>query len=58
MLFSGDLAEAIRKKPDLKFGVYHSLYEWFNPLYLEDKKNKFTTQTFIEVGTKNIKANT
>ncbi|MCL4168643.1 UNVERIFIED_CONTAM: hypothetical protein GTU68_002831, partial [Idotea baltica] len=28
----GELALAIRKK-DLKFGVYHSLYEWFNPAY-------------------------
>jgi alpha-L-fucosidase len=32
----------------LKFGVYHSLYEWFNPMYLMDKANNFTTQTFVE----------
>lgn len=41
----GDLASAVRKK-DLKFGVYHSLYEWFNPIYLEDKKNLYLTRKF------------
>ncbi len=46
---SGDLARAIRTKTDLHFGTYHSLYEWFNPMYLEDKRNKFKTQTFVEV---------
>ncbi|MCL4141786.1 UNVERIFIED_CONTAM: hypothetical protein GTU68_041746 [Idotea baltica] len=43
----GDLAQAIRKKKDLKFGLYHSLYEWFNPLYLQDKNNSFKTQDFV-----------
>ncbi|XP_043573744.1 tissue alpha-L-fucosidase-like [Chiloscyllium plagiosum] len=42
----GDLAVAIRKR-NLHYGVYHSLFEWFNPLYLYDKKNKFKTQTFV-----------
>jgi hypothetical protein len=31
------------------FGLYHSLYEWFHPLYLEDKQNGFTTQRFPNV---------
>ena len=31
----GDLASAIRSFTDIKFGLYHSWYEWFNPLYLE-----------------------
>ena len=48
-LFSGDLAKAIRTKTDLHFGTYHSLYEWFNPLYLEDKNNNFNTQTYVKV---------
>jgi len=43
----GDLAKAIRKYPNLKFGVYHSLFEWFNPLYLSDEKNNFTTNDFV-----------
>ncbi|CAG2168588.1 unnamed protein product, partial [Oppiella nova] len=42
----GDLAKAVRKA-DLRFGLYHSLYEWFNPLYLEDKANKFATNRFV-----------
>lgn len=44
---TGELAEAIRKNTDIKFGLYHSLYEWYNPLYLMDKENKFTTDTFV-----------
>lgn len=43
----GDLAVAVRNKK-LKFGVYHSLYEWFNPIYLEDKKNSFKSRIFPE----------
>ena len=44
----GDLGAAV-KKAGLHYGLYHSLYEWFNPLYEEDKKNDFKTQTFIKV---------
>ncbi|KAK1880424.1 Tissue alpha-L-fucosidase [Dissostichus eleginoides] len=29
----GDLAAAVRNR-SLHFGLYHSLYEWYNPLYL------------------------
>lgn len=31
----------------LTFGVYHSLYEWFNPIYLEDKNNNFTSRLYV-----------
>lgn len=31
----------------LHYGLYHSLYEWFNPLYLKDKKSGFKTQEFV-----------
>ena len=31
--FIGELAAAVRKKVDIKFGVYQSLFEWYNPLY-------------------------
>ncbi|XP_046650335.1 alpha-L-fucosidase-like [Daphnia pulicaria] len=44
----GDLAEAIRNSTDLKFGLYHSLFEWFHPLYQQDEKNNFTTRDFVE----------
>jgi len=31
----GELTEAVRSK-DIKMGLYYSLYEWYNPLYLTD----------------------
>ncbi|XP_046584535.1 alpha-L-fucosidase-like [Haliotis rubra] len=43
----GDLAAAVRKSTDLHFGIYHSLLEWFHPLYLQDKKNNWTTNNFV-----------
>ncbi|XP_068222954.1 alpha-L-fucosidase-like [Palaemon carinicauda] len=44
----GDLAKAIKKRaPHIHFGLYHSLYEWFNPLYLQDKSNSFQTNDFV-----------
>lgn len=46
----GELGAALRKK-DLKFGLYHSLYEWFHPLYLRDKRNNFKTQYFVRMKT-------
>lgn len=42
----GELAEAVRNTTDLHFGLYHSLFEWFNPLFLSDKSNSFKTRTF------------
>ncbi|XP_037330368.2 tissue alpha-L-fucosidase-like [Pungitius pungitius] len=42
----GELATAIRKK-SLHFGLYHSLYEWFNPLFLADQASGFKTQNFV-----------
>jgi alpha-L-fucosidase len=38
----GELSEAVRAR-GLKFGIYYSLYEWFNPLWLADK-GKFVDQ--------------
>ncbi|KAF2884220.1 hypothetical protein ILUMI_21955 [Ignelater luminosus] len=43
----GDLFKAIRSHTDLKTGLYYSLYEWFNPMYLRDKNNDFQTDTFV-----------
>ncbi|MDX1984977.1 MAG: alpha-L-fucosidase [Bryobacteraceae bacterium] len=34
---AGDLTTAVRKR-GLKMGFYYSLYEWFNPLWLSDRK--------------------
>ncbi|CAB3985617.1 alpha-L-fucosidase-like isoform X1, partial [Paramuricea clavata] len=43
----GDLAKSIRARTNITFGLYHSLYEWFNPLYLKDKANGFKTRVYI-----------
>uniref|UniRef100_H2YIK7 alpha-L-fucosidase n=1 Tax=Ciona savignyi TaxID=51511 RepID=H2YIK7_CIOSA len=43
----GELAHSIKNRTSMHFGLYHSLYEWFNPLYLEDKENKFQTNRFV-----------
>ncbi len=32
-----ELSDAVRKR-DIRFGFYYSLYEWFNPLWLTDRK--------------------
>ena len=39
----------MRSRSDLHFGLYHSLYEWFHPLYKDDKANKFHTRKFVQV---------
>ncbi|XP_020293551.1 alpha-L-fucosidase [Pseudomyrmex gracilis] len=43
----GELAQAIRSKTNIKFGLYHSMYEWYNPLYLTDKRNNFSSNIFV-----------
>lgn len=40
-----ELSESIRLKSTMKFGIYYSLLEWFNPLYLKDKNE--STQNFV-----------
>jgi alpha-L-fucosidase len=42
----GDLANAVRKT-DVKFGLYYSLYEWFDPLYQQKDKTAFVEQHFL-----------
>ena len=43
------MAAAVRKvAPHVRFGMYHSLYEWFHPLYVQDKQNKFATNDFVK----------
>jgi len=44
----GELAEAFRADDRVVFGLYHSLFEWYHPLYLEDKANNKTTKYFVE----------
>jgi len=53
----GDLAAEVKKQVSpytnkrMKFGIYHSLYEWYNPLYRFDKANNFATQHFVDAKT-------
>lgn len=43
----GELSEAVRDKK-MKFGIYYSLYEWFNRMYLHDKYHAFFEQTYVQ----------
>ncbi|XP_017773781.1 PREDICTED: alpha-L-fucosidase [Nicrophorus vespilloides] len=43
----GDLSNAVRKQ-GMRFGLYHSLYEWFNPMYVDDRRSNFTRKTFVD----------
>ena len=41
----GELSDAFRTNhPDIHFGLYYSLFEWFNPIYVRDRENNFTTR--------------
>ncbi|XP_056288587.1 tissue alpha-L-fucosidase-like [Pseudoliparis swirei] len=42
----GELVKAVRKK-SMYMGLYHSLYEWFHPLYVADKASGYKTQDFV-----------
>ncbi|XP_063961362.1 alpha-L-fucosidase-like [Lytechinus pictus] len=42
----GELAAGIRNNTNVHFGLYYSLFEWFNPLFLKDKANGFTTTEY------------
>jgi alpha-L-fucosidase len=52
----GELAAAIRDpsvvspqtNQSIKFGVYHSLFEWFNPMMTYDKSTNLTNRTFVD----------
>jgi alpha-L-fucosidase len=46
----GEIANATRAA-GLTFGVYHSLFEWYNSLYLQDKALNWTTQDFVTMKT-------
>lgn len=50
----GDLGNSVRKH-NLKMGIYYSMYEWFNPLWLSDKKryiSEHMTPQFKDVVTR------
>lgn len=41
------LSKSIRKY-NMKFGVYYSLLEWHNEMYLKDKNNLFLTTFYVD----------
>ncbi|CAG2169798.1 unnamed protein product, partial [Oppiella nova] len=43
----GELSTAVRAK-GMKFGVYHSLMEWFHPLFVQDADSGHKTQYFVD----------
>lgn len=52
MIILDDLKSAF-DATDVRFGLYFSLYEWFNPWYKRDKRNEFTTNEFVRVSKRN-----
>lgn len=47
----GELAVALKKenkKSPLIFGLYHSMYEWFNPMYMSDQKSGYRSTDFVD----------
>jgi alpha-L-fucosidase len=44
----GELADAVQASGKMHFGLYHSLFEWFNPVYLADKASGFKTRNFVD----------
>ncbi|XP_067936576.1 alpha-L-fucosidase-like isoform X2 [Watersipora subatra] len=42
-----EVSKAVRGA-GLHLGLYHSLYEWFNPLYLLDKGSGYRSQLFVK----------
>lgn len=48
----GELVAALRALPSPpKVGAYHSLFEWYNPLFLADQAANFTTRVFPDTKT-------
>lgn len=43
----GDLQVAL-KGSGVRFGLYHAMIEWFNPIWLADQRNNLTTQHYVK----------
>ena len=50
----GAVAKAIKSRPDLHFGVYFCHFDWYHPLYLQDKANGYKTQSYVKVAIPNF----
>lgn len=47
----GELANSIRKNTNITLGLYHSLFEWFNPMFLSDVASGYQKQEFVKAKT-------
>ncbi|XP_061185892.1 alpha-L-fucosidase-like [Saccostrea echinata] len=43
----GELQKALRGT-DVRFGIYHAMIEWFNPIWLDDQRNNLTTHRYVK----------
>lgn len=43
-----ELAAAIRNNTDLKFGLYYSLFEWYNRMWMDDKLHLLLQHHFVD----------
>ncbi|KAK3102287.1 hypothetical protein FSP39_010217 [Pinctada imbricata] len=44
----GEFVTSIRNRTDIVVGLYHSLFEFYNPLFLQDQKNGYKTHQFAK----------
>lgn len=44
----GELASSVREQPSLRFGLYYSLFEWFNRMYIDDKLHLFLKNVYVQ----------
>jgi len=44
----GELEKSFKSDGRVKFGLYHSMFEWFHPLYLQDAASNFTVDDFVK----------
>ncbi len=50
-----ELSGALRARhPDVHFGLYYSLFEWFNPIYLKDKDRKYHSRCVRSAPVQNL----
>jgi alpha-L-fucosidase len=53
----GELAKSVKSatsphtNKSLRFGLYHSLFEFFHPAYIADKQSNYTQTTFVDTKT-------
>uniref|UniRef100_A0A1B6F165 Putative alpha-L-fucosidase n=1 Tax=Cuerna arida TaxID=1464854 RepID=A0A1B6F165_9HEMI len=43
----GELKAALENYTDITFGLYHSMFEWYNPLYLADKAANYSNLSSV-----------